>query len=168
MKKTTKHAVMRKMQQPAVTAVTRVTKTNSAKRNKTFAIARLTLMEYTNDEIKVFESGTLREIAKMLLDRELRLVDKIVIPPEEVKTTENILADENTIDHRKIIHTPKAYGDWKGSDFIYALEDIQGDIENGKYTTIEQCMENRYFRDCDKEDQEQLIDIANWYLHINE
>jgi hypothetical protein len=159
MKKKSKHAGKRKaLTQPEVAAV------KQAAKRKTFAKARLELLGFNPDEIKIAETGNLNAIAKMLVERELRAVDNIVIP-EELKKEHGLLVDDQKTESEKIIHTPKECGDRKGSEFIFALEDIQKNIGNGKYTTIEQCMANGYFEDQSKEDQEQLIGIANWYLN---
>ncbi|OFY85359.1 MAG: hypothetical protein A3F72_03590 [Bacteroidetes bacterium RIFCSPLOWO2_12_FULL_35_15] len=82
------------------------------------------------------------------------------------------LVDIATVDlnkkSKKRTYVQKADGDWKSTDFICALENLQHDIQSGKYTTIEQCIENENLMDFDREDQEQLIDIANWYLYDTE
>lgn len=121
-------------------------------KQKQVAKARLKLLGFNDDELKIAETGNISKVALMLVNHQLRLIDNVVVSDES----------------KDIVHILKPYGDWKCTDFILALEDFQQDIPRGKYTTIQQCMENRYFQDCDAEDQSQLIDIANWYLYDTE
>jgi hypothetical protein len=65
----------------------------------------------------------------------------------------------------KVIVILKEPGNWKTSPFIFALEDFQKNIQNGFYTSIDDCIENEHFSELSRADQEQLIDIALWYVH---
>ena len=76
-----------------------------------------------------------------------------------------IITTNHSTEYRRVIHVAKEYGDWKSSGFILALENIRAGIMAGDLRTIEKCCENENFPYCSVADQEQLIDIANWYLH---
>jgi hypothetical protein len=65
----------------------------------------------------------------------------------------------------KIIALLRERGSWKSSNFISVLESIQFNIMDGVYTTIDDCVETEYFNELSRQDQNQLIDIALWYLH---
>lgn len=76
--------------------------------------------------------------------------------------------DANDIASIRVEYNKKEFGDWKCTDYILALEDIQCYVANGGYSNIQDCIGNEHFQDCGIEDQEQLIDIANWYLYNTE
>ena len=81
------------------------------------------------------------------------------------KDMENRACAGVNVKPQEMTHEPKEYGNWKSSRFIRVLEEVQAGIRNGELTSLDQCIDNTDFLECSMWDQEQLVDIANWYLY---
>ncbi len=73
--------------------------------------------------------------------------------------------DANDIESIRVEYNKKEIGDWKCTNYILALEDIQCYVANGRYSNIQDCIRNSHFQNCNIEDQEQLNDMASLYLY---